>query len=208
MNVLIAAGETKASVIRTLLPRGELTEGVHTVNQLLESLARGEYDRVIVDPDWVETGWWKGIFRAVSSAGSQLWFLYEAMTGYEILRLDPVPQNLTHAVLATKCWEIAPGGRDIVHCGRTLHFGRRTQAVLHVLSGATPGYLWTPEAINRALTQNNIPPLSNDALTVHVHTLRKGLGEDHILTERRLGYRWNPCPGGLGVRNDAKTARD
>lgn len=193
VKILIAAHESKLEAIRALLPMGDQSDGAKTINQLLTALAQGVFDRVMVDPDWVEPGWWQGIFRAAQSAGCPLWFISESLEGMQSWRLDPHTDNLSQMVSQSCCWISGKDSRHILHRGEEISLGSRTIAVLKILSSATPGYLWKLEEINRHLKRHNLAVLSLEALTVHVHTLRKQLGPQHIQTERKLGYRWQPC---------------
>ncbi|MBE7366708.1 response regulator transcription factor [Ramlibacter pallidus] len=97
-----------------------------------------------------------------------------------------------HPVLAWGELEVDPSARTVLRGGRPVELSSREFAVLLALLEASPRVLTRPQI--EARLYNFETTLDSNAIEVHVHHLRRKLGEGVIRTMRGVGY-FVPVPG-------------
>ncbi|MBX5466101.1 MAG: helix-turn-helix domain-containing protein [Firmicutes bacterium] len=207
MPVIVAAEPARAMAWRAWMEPGEEVRPAHTLNQLLALLSRaqGGQTEVWLDPAWVEPGWWPGILALAAIVAVPIWVAVETARGWEWWEMRRDEPERYRPAPSGGCVERVPG-QPLRHRGQPLALSPRLTALLEVLSQGQPGHAWTLPAINQALAARGLPPLSRQALKVHIHALRDRLGPEHLKTLPRYGYQWQPCgdrregaPGGPAV---------
>lgn len=87
-----------------------------------------------------------------------------------------------------------PSSRETLLCGQSVDLSRREQALLQALLH-NRGRVLSSEQLKDSVYGFN-DELESNALNVHIHHLRRKLGNGIVETVRGLGYRLGPADGG------------
>ncbi len=171
---------------------------IDTINQLLESISTRRIDHLILDPVWMEEPvWWPAILQALALTKTPWSMLLPLLNDVQIwdVAAEPHPMGVEPWPL---CVVLEESG-EVWHHDQTMHLSPQLKELLEVMA-SEPNGLISLASVNRLRQTRGEEPMSGVSLRVHLHALRHLIGPEHVVTVRRLGYRWVNCqPRGSAV---------
>jgi len=164
---------------------------IETINQLLESISTRRIDHLILDPVWMEEPvWWPAILQALALTKIPWSMFLPLFNDVQIWDVAAEPRPMAQDPWPL-CVCFSQGGQAW-HGDQEIHLSPQLKELLEVMA-AEPNQLISLEGINRRRLERGEEIMSGVSLRVHLHTLRHLIGPEHLVTVRRLGYRWVNC---------------
>ncbi len=167
---------------------------IETINQLLESISTRRIDHLILDPVWMEEPvWWPAILQALALTKIPWSMFLPLLNDVQIWDVAAEPRPMAQDPWPL-CVCLGQGGQSW-HGDQEIHLSPQLKELLEVMA-AEPNQLISLDGINRRRLERGEEIMSGVSLRVHLHTLRNLIGPEHLVTVRRLGYRWVNCSSG------------
>jgi len=187
----LALSPENRQMATTRLFRSQAVVWIDTINQLLEFIGTQQIDHLILDPQWVEgLVWWPAILQVLALTKTPWSILLPLFNEVQVWDLTQEPHPVTPGAWPL-CVVFDDNGLGW-HGDQVLHCGPKMRELVEVMAD-DQNHRITLESINRLRHDRGEPPISKGALRVYLHSLRRLVGDKHLATIRRGGYRWVNC---------------
>ena len=164
---------------------------IETINQLLESISTRRIDRLILDPVWMqEPVWWPAILQALAVTKTPWSMLLPVLNDIQVWDVTAEPHPVTPGPWPL-CIALGDDGQAW-HRNQPVHLSPQMRELVEAIA-SDQNQMTSLESVNRLRWERGEEPMSGGSLRVHLHSLRRLLGAEHLVTVRRLGYRWVNC---------------